>query len=175
MLLLLAAVATGVMLVPAMLTAQGKGKTIPFTLDSDKTVVIWPTSMICEQNVVFTSPRYDTKLTCGRLEANAATQAKIDWIEARQTVKVSMVLLPEEKGKPGNRFEGFSELVRFSLKEDYQVIRFLKDKGVVPKLVVTDLETNEPTTITGEEIELNMETMQITIKKMQMRADGSGQ
>ncbi|MHB0937531.1 MAG: hypothetical protein ACYDCO_17180 [Armatimonadota bacterium] len=175
MLFLLAAVLVGV-LVPAVLTAQANSKTTPFTLKSDKTTVIWPSSMVCEQNIVFTSPRYDTRLTCGRLKANAAVQSKIDWIEATDAVKVTMTLPGEDKTKPGSHVEGYGELVRCSLKEDTPIIRLLKEKGVTPKLIITDLETKEPTTITGEEIEFNMKTMQITIKKMQMRhAEGEGQ
>lgn len=174
-LFLLAAVVAGV-LAPVMLAAQASSKTTPFTLKSDKTTVIWPSSMVCEQNVVFTSPRYDTRLTCGRLKANAAVQSKIDWIEATDGVKITMTLPGEDKTKPGSLVEGYGELVRCSLKEETPIIRLLKDKGVAPKLIITDLETKEPTTITGDEIEFNRKTMQITIQKMQMRhAEGEGQ
>ncbi len=140
-------------------------------LDLKKT----PRSLVYERNVVYTSPLYQTRITCNRLETNATSPKTISAVTATGNVIFSMTG-EDDQGKPTYKVNGTSPLLTYAIQNGDPVIRLVKQNDVQPSLIITDLASKEQTDLTGsgEVMEYNLKTQTLEVKKVKMASEGSG-
>ena len=161
----------------ALRAADPKPRAVPpfkITSDTAKGGVDQP--FVFDGNVKFQSPLHQTVITCQHMETNAVTRQSVTAITAKGAVTCTMLMEGKDKDTPGNRLEGHSEVMIYSMATNNRILRMVKQHDVVPTLVITDLKTNEKTTITGTEIEFNLETQAYQIKGgTQWESEGSAE
>lgn len=140
-------------------------------LDLKKT----PRSLVYERNVVYTSPLYQTRITCNRMETNAASTKAISAVTATGNVVFSLTG-EDEQGKPTYRVNGTTSLLTYTIQNGDPVIRLVKQNDIQPSLIITDLASKEQTDLTGsgDVMEYNLKTQTLEVKKVKMASEGSG-
>jgi hypothetical protein len=133
-----------------------------------------PKMLVYEGGVKFISPVNDTSIICARLEANAVSAKDISAVQAKGDVVINMTIEPKEKGKPSYKLLGKAQLMTYTFKEGTRTIRLLKEGGVRPSLVLTDLTSKEVTDLTGtgDIIEYNLLTRKLEVRDVEMRSEG---
>lgn len=170
-----------ILLIPALLSAAAKASKVPpfkivaaeMTMDN---INKKPAVLIFTGDVRLTSPFNTTDISCQRLMTNAASMDNVTSVEARGDVVMSMVIVPKSKDQSTTRLDGTSQLMTYSMVDTNRVVRLVKDKNVLPKLIITDLGSKEsPTMITGAMIEYNLNTRQLHVTGVEINHTGDEQ
>ncbi len=163
----------------SMLIAEGPATLPPFTI-SAKTMTLnlkrTPRSLVYAGDVKYQSPLYQTLITCQRLETNASALNAVSTVTATGNVVFTMTAEPAEKGQPTYRINGATQLLVYTIQGGEPVIRLVKEKGVQPSLIITDLTSKEKTDLTGtgDIIEYNLQTQTLEVKNVEMKSEGGG-
>jgi len=136
-----------------------------------------PKTLIYSGDVKATSPMNQTIITCGRLEAIMPGSVKdVSNMKAQDNVVFSLVQEPAKKDDVPYKVVGHAELMVYDLQDGKHTVRLLRDKDVLPRLVITNMATQEVVAdLTGNVIRYTLETGKLEVEDVKTENKGGVQ